>query len=782
MCKRLFWFFLLSLMTLNQSIAQGTMPTAEDDSFNSCLGAPNELDVLSNDSYASDLPLSMTLSVVSGPSNGTATPNDNGTPNNPNDDFIDYQSNAGFFGAPDSFVYQITDSDGDSVTATASIAFTIDSDNDGISDNCDTDDDNDGILDVNDGLSTVASCTTVNTPVTGVTDSNLQSSSANLINNGVVVADQGMAMNNSAHYAVIDLGEVLEAMTTVRFDWWINSANGARQQTITQVASVTGSTTGTNPLVIDYPLNSTESNFFTYTLDAPTRYLLVDMTLRVGGRVELTEATIQQSCTLSIDSDADGIPDHLDTDSDNDGCPDALEGNGVITLSQLTDLTDGSNGGSIQNLGNASDTNGSPIVSGSSFIQNTTPSVLNVALTSDQCDDDNDGVINLNDLCNGFDDTIDTDKDSVPDACDEDDDNDGILDVNEGLSTVASCTTVNTPVTGVTDSNLQSSSANLINNGAVVANQGMDMNRISHYAVIDLGEVLEAMTTVRFDWWINSANGARQQTITQVASATGSTTGTNPLVIDYPLNSTESNFFIYTLDAPTRYLLVDMTLRVSGRVELTEATIQQSCPVFIDTDADRIPDHLDTDSDNDGCPDAIEAIGNIDISQLTTLIGGSIGGSSDNLGVDSDAEGNPKLNTTDAIGFVQATTAAVTDTTDSSACVADLSLTKTVNKAIIKIGENIVYTLSVTNNGPLSATGVQVTNVLPTGLIYVSDDSITTSTTYISNLWDIGDIAFNQTVNLKITAKVSQSGILVNTSEVTQSNQTDSDSLPNNSN
>ncbi|NML71788.1 hypothetical protein HHL23_18595 [Chryseobacterium sp. RP-3-3] len=42
----------------------------------------------------------------------------------------------------------------------------------------------------------------------------------------------------------------------------------------------------------------------------------------------------QQTCT-TIDTDGDGIPNHLDLDSDNDGCLDALEGTANITLSQL---------------------------------------------------------------------------------------------------------------------------------------------------------------------------------------------------------------------------------------------------------------------------------------------------------------------------------------------------------------------------------------------------------------------------------------------------------------
>ena len=38
---------------------------------------------------------------------------------------------------------------------------------------------------------------------------------------------------------------------------------------------------------------------------------------------------------LELDTDNDGIPNHLDLDSDNDGCPDAMEGDGNISLDDL---------------------------------------------------------------------------------------------------------------------------------------------------------------------------------------------------------------------------------------------------------------------------------------------------------------------------------------------------------------------------------------------------------------------------------------------------------------
>ncbi|NJN76168.1 MAG: DUF11 domain-containing protein, partial [Synechococcaceae cyanobacterium RL_1_2] len=54
---------------------------------------------------------------------------------------------------------------------------------------------------------------------------------------------------------------------------------------------------------------------------------------------------------------------------------------------------------------------------------------------------------------------------------------------------------------------------------------------------------------------------------------------------------------------------------------------------------------------------------------------------------------------------------------------ADLSLTKTVDNASPNVGDNVVYTVTVNNTGPSDATNVDVTDQLPAGLTYVSDDS-----------------------------------------------------------
>ena len=55
---------------------------------------------------------------------------------------------------------------------------------------------------------------------------------------------------------------------------------------------------------------------------------------------------------------------------------------------------------------------------------------------------------------------------------------------------------------------------------------------------------------------------------------------------------------------------------------------------------------------------------------------------------------------------------------------ADLQVTKTVNDAAPKIGDNVTYLVTVRNNGPLAATAIVVTDLLPAGVTYVSHTAI----------------------------------------------------------
>ncbi|MBC6993214.1 tandem-95 repeat protein, partial [Lewinella lacunae] len=93
------------------------MPVAVNDTFELFVEDPVVLDVLANDDFGPDLPGTNAIRIVLLPENGVATVNDNGTPADPTDDFIDYLPAAGYQGV-DSLRYLIEDSNGSTDTAT----------------------------------------------------------------------------------------------------------------------------------------------------------------------------------------------------------------------------------------------------------------------------------------------------------------------------------------------------------------------------------------------------------------------------------------------------------------------------------------------------------------------------------------------------------------------------------------------------------------------------------------------------------------------------------------
>ncbi|QLG44230.1 proprotein convertase P-domain-containing protein [Costertonia aggregata] len=104
----------------------------------------------------------------------------------------------------------------------------------------------------------------------------------------------------------------------------------------------------------------------------------------------------------------------------------------------------------------------------------------------------------------------------------------------------------------------------------------------------------------------------------------------------------------------------------------------------------------------------------------------------------------------------------------------DLAVSKTVDDNTPSEGSNIVYTLSVENNGPLDATNVTLTDVLPAGVSFVSDDGAYNSST---GVWSVGSLNNGATAILNITASVdgSTSGsTITNTITSISADQTDS--------
>jgi len=111
---------------------------------------------------------------------------------------------------------------------------------------------------------------------------------------------------------------------------------------------------------------------------------------------------------------------------------------------------------------------------------------------------------------------------------------------------------------------------------------------------------------------------------------------------------------------------------------------------------------------------------------------------------------------------------------------ADLSLAKTVDNAAPNRGQTIVYTVTLSNAGPSTATNVQVRDQVPAGLTLQSFVASVGSYTAATGIWMVPSLASNANATLRLTAIVNTVDTVVNTAEVIAADQPDPNSIPGN--
>jgi uncharacterized repeat protein (TIGR01451 family) len=97
----------------------------------------------------------------------------------------------------------------------------------------------------------------------------------------------------------------------------------------------------------------------------------------------------------------------------------------------------------------------------------------------------------------------------------------------------------------------------------------------------------------------------------------------------------------------------------------------------------------------------------------------------------------------------------------------DLAIVKTVDKPSVEQGNNVTYTLTVTNNGPVTDTNVKVADSLPFGVSFVS---VTSSQGTCTNgplvQCTIGTMTSGQKVTITIVVNTVNTGAITNTATV----------------
>lgn len=109
---------------------------------------------------------------------------------------------------------------------------------------------------------------------------------------------------------------------------------------------------------------------------------------------------------------------------------------------------------------------------------------------------------------------------------------------------------------------------------------------------------------------------------------------------------------------------------------------------------------------------------------------------------------------------------------------ADLSLNLSVNNQVPALNDIITYTITVSNDGGLTASTLFVGAYLPAGQTFVSSNDLTMTNNVITG--SVSNLAANSSRTLQFTARVTASGVSTCSAQVLSSTQADPDSVPGN--
>ncbi len=538
-----------------------------------------------------------------------------------------------------------TTTDSDSVnyiltpyTYTATLNVCADSDNDGVNDLVDIDDDNDGILDAvesPDCFFTEEEASHIDTIITELNkystyeiyyaiDGNVSTQSAFAWNQNIV----GKTLYELKPVAPI-------AISGVHFDMgsWQISRNASSTFRLEGF-------NGSSWIALSLPVAKTNTTDFTLantvqpnTVFEKYRIQGVAGTSHYAGVKEITLvpnnylASLNPKSSCGTDLDGDGIVNHLDLDSDGDGCYDIAEsGAGAIGDSLVTqDAAYSSVGanGLADNLETSTDSDSVNYV----LTPYTYTATLNVC-----ADSDNDGVSDLVDI---------------------DDDNDGIVDAVESPDcyfTEDEATQIDTITTELNkyssyvignaiDDNVSTQSAFAYNQN-MVGKTLYEIKPIVPLAIsgvhFDMGSwqiSLNASSTFRLEGF----DGSSWIALSLPVAKTNTTDFT--LANTVQPNTIFEKFRIQGVAGSSHYAGV-MELELIASSFISSAYPKSSCES--DLDGDGIVNHLDLDSDGDGCYDLIEsgagAVGDSVVTQDAAFSSVGLNGLADNLETSADSD------------------------------------------------------------------------------------------------------------------------------------------------
>ena len=486
-----------------------------------------------------------------------------------------------------------------------------DSDNDGIPDYLDTDSDNDGCPDATEGANNLVTKLDLNNGSNGGSSANLgtTSNSNGIPTDAVVNATTGQA--NTAATTIAEeitinsapINQNVTANNTVNFSV---SASAIKTTLFNNsgTPNYSSGTNSTNTLTYKWFKNSnpntTLATSSTLTIHNVATSDTGDYTVQIKGTNNNCSSIATATLTVdaadpcdavasgNIDTDNDGISDMCDLDDDNDGILDTEEGEGSCDQSNIANSTSG--------VGNYQDQLYFFNWSGSDFT---------------------DGVHNN-----------DTQTFTLP----------GNLIITATISNAMNASSyVPTDMNTYSGATLYKLYNTTGTKEALYGANGEDTSFTVNFTATKNGNpypldflTLDPESTDTGEHVEFSTNGESWKVLETVGNG-GTWTGVGSKTVKTTnTNKSQGNTIYYSYNATK----IDVDLNAGGR-QAVAFGIWLKC----DTDNDGILNHRDTDSDNDGCPDTTEAVANLTPSG--TLNGGSVNGSSANLGTVSNNNGIP---------------------------------------------------------------------------------------------------------------------------------------------
>jgi uncharacterized repeat protein (TIGR01451 family) len=99
----------------------------------------------------------------------------------------------------------------------------------------------------------------------------------------------------------------------------------------------------------------------------------------------------------------------------------------------------------------------------------------------------------------------------------------------------------------------------------------------------------------------------------------------------------------------------------------------------------------------------------------------------------------------------------------------DLSVTKIVSNAAPQVGTTVIFTVTLTNLGPNSATGIVLSDKLPTGYTYQSHTASVGIYKKGTGAWSLSTLSADAVATLQMNAMVNGSGVYTNTATLKKS-------------